>query len=68
MELTCPACQHQWQALLDIAHVLWSEVSAQAHRLLMEVHLLAKAYGWCESDILHMSSARRAAYLHMVAP
>ncbi len=66
-DLTCPACEHRWQAILDIAHVLWKEVDAKAQRLLMEVHLLARAYGWHESDILGMSSQRRNAYLQRLA-
>lgn len=66
-ELTCPACEHRWQATLDIAHILWREVDARAQRLLLEVHLLARAYGWREADILGMSPARRNAYLQRVA-
>jgi len=66
-ELVCPACKHQWQATLDIAHILWKEVDARAQRLLMEVHLLARAYGWREADILGMSPARRNAYLQEAA-
>jgi hypothetical protein len=42
-------------------------VAARAQRLLMEVHLLARAYSWRESDILAMSPARRNAYLQQVA-
>jgi hypothetical protein len=63
LELACPACGHRWQAALDIAHILWEEVNARAQRLLFEVHVLARAYGWREADILGMSAARRAAYL-----
>jgi len=66
-ELACPACAHRWQATLDIAHILWKEVDARAQRLLMEVHLLARAYGWREADILGMSPVRRNAYLQRVA-
>jgi hypothetical protein len=66
-DLICPACEHGWQATLDIAHILWREVAARAQRLLMEVHLLARAYSWRESDILAMSPARRNAYLQQVA-
>ena len=42
-------------------------MDARAQRLLMEVHLLARAYGWREADILGMSPARRNAYLQRVA-
>lgn len=66
-ELACPACEHRWQATLDIAHILWREVDARAQRLLMEVHLLARTYGWREADILDMSPTRRNAYLQRVA-
>lgn len=66
-DLTCPACAHHWQATLDIAHILWREVDARAQRLLMEVHLLARAYSWREADILGMSPVRRNAYLQKVA-
>ncbi len=66
-DLACPACAHQWQATLDIGHILWREVDARAQRLLMEVHLLASAYGWREADILGMSDARRNIYLQRVA-
>lgn len=67
IELACPACEHRWQATLDIAHILWKEVDARAQRLLMEVHQLARAYGWREADILGMSPVRRNAYLQRVA-
>ncbi|WIM04800.1 MAG: hypothetical protein OHM77_08810 [Candidatus Nitricoxidivorans perseverans] len=65
-ELACPVCGHRWQAVLDIAHILWKEVDARAQRLLTEVHLLARAYGWREADILGMGPARRNAYLQRV--
>jgi hypothetical protein len=44
----------------------WSEISAEARRLLLEVHNLASAYGWSESDILSMSALRRRYYLEMI--
>jgi hypothetical protein len=66
LDLTCPACDHNWQVLLDIATFFWSEIAARASRLLREVHLLARAYGWPEADILALSDLRRAKYLEMV--
>ncbi len=67
LDLSCPACQHQWQTLLDVGHILWLEIAARAQQLLMEVHHLAKAYGWTEAEILRLSPTRRATYLQMVA-
>ncbi len=65
LDLRCPTCAHRWQALLDIVAFFWAELTAQAKRLLHEVHTLARAYGWCEADILGMSSRRRHFYLEM---
>ncbi len=66
LALTCPACAAEWRAGFDIAGFLWSEVDAWARRRLREVHVLARAYGWRETEILALSPRRRAAYLGMV--
>lgn len=67
LELSCPACGHAWSEPLDVASFLWSEVEVEARRLLGEVHLLARAYGWREADVLALSPRRRRLYLEMVA-
>jgi hypothetical protein len=64
--LSCPACGHGWAALFDVVSYFWTEINAYAQRLLVEVHRLARAYGWREADILAMSSARRQFYLGLV--
>lgn len=66
LALLCPACGQGWQALFDIVTFFWSEISAWAARLLREVHTLASAYGWNETDILALSPQRRQFYLEMV--
>jgi hypothetical protein len=66
LHLLCPECGHRWLAILDIVSFFWTEISAEAKRLLYEVHRLARAYGWREADILAMSSRRRHLYLGMV--
>jgi len=66
LDLACPACGRVWQALLDIAAFFWTELAAEAKRLLREVDALARAYGWREADILMLSPRRRQAYLEMV--
>jgi len=65
LDLSCAACGQRWQTLFDIVLFLWSEICAQAKRLLREVHTLAQSYGWHEADILSMSAARRQIYLEM---
>jgi hypothetical protein len=66
LALDCPACGHRWVALLDIGTFLWARVQQDARRLLLDVHTLARAYGWREADILAMSDARRRTYLEWV--
>lgn len=67
LDLDCPGCGHSWQSLLDAADCLWHEIDAAARRLLREVHALARAYHWCEADILAMSARRRRRYLEILA-
>ncbi|MGQ0568671.1 MAG: phage baseplate protein, partial [Armatimonadota bacterium] len=66
LDLECAACGHRWQAPLDIAAFLWTEIASRAKRLLREVHTLAQVYGWRESDVLALSDARRQHYLGLV--
>ena len=68
LSLTCASCRHAWRAPFDIASQLWDEIDARARGLLADVHALAAAYGWAESDILALGEARRAAYLAWVRP
>lgn len=65
LNLHCPTCDQHWQALLDIAAFFWAELTAQAKRLLRDVHTLARVYGWSEADVLDMGARRRQFYLEM---
>jgi hypothetical protein len=66
LDLRCPSCGHAWWELLDVASFFWAELEVQAVRLLQEVHILARAYGWREADILALSPRRRRIYLDLV--
>jgi hypothetical protein len=66
MTFRCAECAHEWEETLDMATFLWSEVEAHAKRVLREVHTLASAYGWNETEILSLSDRRRASYMQMV--
>jgi hypothetical protein len=63
LTLSCPECGAEWEETLDVTAFAWAEVESRAKRLLLEVHLLASAYGWSEADILAVSEPRRAFYL-----
>ncbi len=66
IDISCSACNHQWQSLFDIVSFFWAEINAWGFRVLREVHTLAAAYSWREADILAMSPRRRQLYLEMV--
>jgi hypothetical protein len=65
LEVCCPSCGHRWLAPLDIAAFVWREVEAWAERVLAEVDVLARAYGWPERDVLALSPWRRRRYLEL---
>jgi hypothetical protein len=65
LDLVCSGCGYAWQLVFDIASFLWTEVAAEARRLVHAVDALARAYGWREADILVMDPGRRQLYLEM---
>lgn len=62
----CPACGGRWDAIFDIATVLWSEVHRWARQLLRDVHTLGRGYGWREADVLALSPTRRRLYVELL--
>lgn len=64
--ISCPSCGHGWHAAFDIVSFLWKEIESWAWRIMSDVHTLALAYGWRESDVLELSPTRRQFYLEMV--
>jgi len=67
VRVACAACSQQPLLDIDIACYLWREIALAARRLLAEIHLLARSYGWSEQSILAMSPTRRGAYLEMLS-
>ena len=66
LSLTCAGCGTTSMVSFDIAAFLLREVEVWAARVLREVHVLARAYGWDEPTILHLSPRRRRAYIDLV--
>jgi hypothetical protein len=66
LDLNCTICGHAWQVFFDIASYFVDEMRSTVVRLLREVHFIASAYGWSESEILAMSDAKRKFYMEMV--
>jgi hypothetical protein len=65
LDLVCPECCRRWTEGFDIVSFFWTEIDAWARRILRDVNILARAYGWRESDILALSPVRRQIYLAM---
>jgi hypothetical protein len=66
LALACQSCGATWSAPFDIATFLWAEIHAWVQQLLRDVHLLARAYGWREPDVLALSPIRRNLYLELI--
>ena len=66
LDMSCAACGQRWQEAFDIGSFFWAELDAWARRTLLDVHTLARAYGWSERDILNLSEPRRQFYLNLI--
>lgn len=66
LDFVCAACGAQHSHFFDAGAFFWLEISQAARRLIDEVHELAWAYGWPQSEILAMSAGRRQAYLDRI--
>jgi hypothetical protein len=65
VDVSCPACGTAFVADLELGGFVWAELRAHAQRLLRDVAVLARAYGWTEPDVLALDEPRRAAYLEL---
>ena len=65
IDLRCELCGQQWQAVFDIVTFFWNELHTRSRRLLQEVDLLARTYGWTEQEVLRLSDQRRGLYVEM---
>jgi hypothetical protein len=67
LHLTCPACQHSFTTVFDIGDYFFRELRAREVHRYQEVHQLALAYHWSETEILSMSPRKRQIYLDLLA-
>ena len=66
LKVNCPQCANACEENLDILSFLWAEIEGRARHVLAQIHALATAYGWTESQILSLSGSRRNLYLGLV--
>ena len=62
----CLGCQHTDRYQFSIGHYFLQEMMIFSQRITMDVHTLARFYGWSESEILNMSQYRRNTYIEMI--
>ena len=63
---TCPECEADVLLDVDARELCLDELRFLGGAVLEDVHLIASAYHWCESEILQLPSSRRAAYAEYV--
>lgn len=66
IDLVCKDCNYSWTQIMDIASFLITEINFYAKNILRDVHQLASAYGWSESEIIGMSPQKRNWYLNAI--
>lgn len=66
IDLSCPDCGGGWSATLDVTTLVLAELDTEGQRLLADVHILARAYGWSEAEIAGLPAGRRRKYVEMV--
>ena len=64
--VACGACGETTEAMLDPAVFLWQSLARRADALADDVHALATAYHWSETDILALPATRRRRYLDRI--
>jgi len=65
LRAACPGCGAEVVSVLDPGALLWDRVRLAAPALLRDVAVLARAFGWRESDVLALPPSRRRAYLEL---
>ena len=67
LNLTCPACGHNFHGLFDTASYFLRELAARRRHFYREVHMLAFHYHWSEAEIMGLTASKRRRYLELLA-
>lgn len=62
----CETCGTDRATPFDIVDYLWRKIAVEAQRLLHDVHVIARAYGWSSDAILALTPRRRAAHIALI--
>jgi hypothetical protein len=62
----CPSCAGAAELPIDLEALAIGRLAAVRRALIEDVHVLASAYGWTESEILAIAPERRARYRELI--
>jgi hypothetical protein len=63
----CPSCDSPTDVAVDLEGLALARLAAVRRTLLADVHALASAYGWTESEVLAVPPERRLRYRELIA-
>lgn len=63
----CPSCDTPTDIAVDLEGLALARLAAVRRTLLADVHALASAYGWTESEVLAVPPERRLRYRELIA-
>ncbi len=63
---SCATCGAAGETPFDVLDYLWRRITAEAQRLLRDIHTIAAAYGWSSEAIMALSPKRRAAHVALI--
>jgi len=66
LNLACQECKAEHSLLFDIKDILYNDLQNWFAEIMEQIHILARAYGWSEQEILSLSSQRRLWYCRRV--
>ena len=66
LDLSCPACGAAMLAHADLGLFVARDLDLKVRALLVEVHGLARAYGWTEAEVLAVPPTRRSIYAALI--
>lgn len=66
VDLACAECAAPLRASVDLAEFVAADIDRLIDRLQREIHVIARAYGWTESEILAVPAGRRRRYVAMI--
>jgi hypothetical protein len=66
LDARCPECGNEQAVQFDLQRFLLTALVNDRRRLLHEIHILASAYSWSLSEILHLPRSERRGFVTLV--